>query len=279
MDAMLETDSDNSIGWFAGGEDTQLAPCSFLREAGAASNTAHLHTVMAESHLVSAARHVEFFSRGANEALHAALLRVYETSRGAGPQPNLLLRLYVDPGGDAFALVELWLRAPPSHANYLLAWPEDRGCTPGRGCLQVRAAHSHARARLSAGACRPLARTRARLARCSEHASLPQVMARGAHCVSYADLREAAHLQREAVAALCGALDTPTESYERVLDSWLDARRLLCCAPVPRATGQEQDARAATLDLLHQHVRSFELCLRAHNDAREACGLARHGGL
>jgi len=107
-------------------------------------------------------------------------------------------------------------------------------------------------------------------------------MARGGHCASYADLREAAHLQREAVAALgasCGALDTPTESYERVLDSWLDARRLLCCAPVPRATGEEQDARAATLDLLHQHVRSFELCLRAHNDAREACGLARHGGL
>jgi len=143
----------DSIGWYSDpdpdgadaltGADADLAPHSFLRAPGDATGATHLRAALGDSPWAACLRHAELFMRGDCEALSGALQRVWASSRDAGAQ-HLLLRLYEE-DGDAFALVEFWLDAPPEYADYVFAWPGPDGQSSLGGGLQV-----HTRARPAA---------------------------------------------------------------------------------------------------------------------------------
>jgi len=96
-------------------------------------------------------------------------------------------------------------------------------------------------------------------------------MARGEQCVLYARLLADVHDRRNAAALGGGAVELPAASFEAVLDAWTETRQLFNCAPAPRPSAAREMARAK--------IAAFEACMHAHNDAREACGLARLRGL
>jgi hypothetical protein len=98
-----------------------------------------------------------------------------------------------------------------------------------------------------------------------------QVVARAEQCALYARLLADVHDRRNAAALGGGAVELPAASFEAVLDAWTETRQLFNCAPPALAGGAREIARA--------QIAAFEACMHAHNDAREACGLARLRGL